>query len=286
MKKELNRLIEPEPPDNSIKPAKTPAAIRSKTSLYAHQPGQFDGEVVVDRPNIVRGLELMPEELWRDFEHKVRKNVNCARRSGLTAEIDLDGRRLEEFLAIYYATMERRGADGGYYFPREFFEAIDNDRIVAAIAAAEGRSRGEIRVHVASDPVEDAFAAARADFERLGMTRTRERNGVLILLAPESQRFAILGDAGLDHVCQEGFWDEVVESMRGAFREGRFTEGIVAAARETSIGVPLVVRLEGTEVEQGREILKSSGLDIVTATDMTDAARKVVEAAGAVGGQS
>lgn len=112
---------------------------------------------------------------------------------------------------------------------RHFFDALDDARVVAAIGTAEGRSRGEIRVHVAVDPVEDALAAARADFERLGMTRTRERNGVLILVAPESQSFAVLGDEGLDHVCVEGFWDAVVESMREAFREGRFTDGIVAA---------------------------------------------------------
>jgi len=53
-----------------------------------------------------------------------------------------------------------------------------------------------------------------------------------------------------------------------------------SAARETSIPVPLVVRLEGTEVTQGREILKKSGLEIETATDMADAAKKVVAAAG------
>jgi succinyl-CoA synthetase beta subunit len=78
----------------------------------------------------------------------------------------------------------------------------------------------------------------------------------------------------------------LVNIFGGILRCTTLAEGIVAAARETGIGVPLVVRLEGTEVEQGREILKTSGLDIVTATDMTDAARKVVEAAGAVGGQS
>jgi uncharacterized membrane protein len=61
------------------------------------------------------------------------------------------------------------------------------------------------------------------------MTRTAERSGVLILVAPASRSFAVVGDEGLDHVCVPGFWDGVVESMREAFREGRFTEGIVAA---------------------------------------------------------
>ena len=55
--------------------------------------------------------------------------------------------------------------------------------------------------------------------------------------------------------------------------------GIVAAAKAVHIPVPLVVRLEGTNVEQGRKILKESGLPIITATGMADAAEKVVKAA-------
>jgi succinyl-CoA synthetase beta subunit len=54
--------------------------------------------------------------------------------------------------------------------------------------------------------------------------------------------------------------------------------GVVEAAREVHLDVPLVVRLEGTNVEVGRQILAASGLDILSATDMADAARQVVEA--------
>ena len=110
-----------------------------------------------------------------------------------------------------------------------FLKALDDARIVAAIQQAEARSRGEIRVHVAEGEVPDAQAAARADFPRLGMTRTAERNGVLILVAPESQTFAVVGDQGIDERCPEDFWASVVETMREHFREGRFTEGLVAA---------------------------------------------------------
>jgi uncharacterized membrane protein len=84
-------------------------------------------------------------------------------------------------------------------------------------------------VHVAEGPVADARAAAQADFPRLGMTDTAERNGVLILVAPESQTFAVVGDQGIDGLCPEGFWTSVVEAMREHFHEGRFDEGIVAA---------------------------------------------------------
>ena len=54
--------------------------------------------------------------------------------------------------------------------------------------------------------------------------------------------------------------------------------GVVAAARQVSLSVPLVVRLEGTNVEQGKQILAESGLDIVAADGMADAAQKIVQA--------
>jgi len=58
-------------------------------------------------------------------------------------------------------------------------------------------------------------------------------------------------------------------------------EGIIAAAAETQLSVPLVVRLEGTNVERGRELLETSDLECITATDLGDAAAKAVEATGA-----
>jgi uncharacterized membrane protein len=110
-----------------------------------------------------------------------------------------------------------------------FLAGLDEARIVAAIQAAESRSRGEIRVHVANGPVPDARQAAEADFARLGMAATAERNGVLILVAPESQSFAVIGDAAIDALCPPGFWGEVAEGIASDFRAARFTDGIVGA---------------------------------------------------------
>jgi uncharacterized membrane protein len=110
-----------------------------------------------------------------------------------------------------------------------FLAALDEPRIVAAIKAAESRSRGEIRVHVANGPVPDARQAAEADFVRLGMAATAERNGVLILVAPESQSFAVIGDEAIDALCPPGFWGEVADGVAAEFRAARFTEGIVSA---------------------------------------------------------
>jgi len=55
-------------------------------------------------------------------------------------------------------------------------------------------------------------------------------------------------------------------------------EGIIAAAREMAIAVPLVVRLEGTNVARGKALLAESGLAIIPADDLADAARKIVAA--------
>jgi succinyl-CoA synthetase beta subunit len=70
----------------------------------------------------------------------------------------------------------------------------------------------------------------------------------------------------------------LVNIFGGIMKCDIIAEGIVAAARELSLKVPLVVRLEGTNVDQGKEILAKSGLPIVSGTDLSDAAQKIVKA--------
>ena len=57
-------------------------------------------------------------------------------------------------------------------------------------------------------------------------------------------------------------------------------QGVVEAVHQVNLKVPLVVRMEGTNVDQGKKILKDSGLAVIAAADMADAARRVVEAIG------
>jgi len=73
----------------------------------------------------------------------------------------------------------------------------------------------------------------------------------------------------------EGF---LVNIFGGIMRCDVIAEGVVTAAKEVSLNVPLVVRLEGTNVDQGKKILAESGLDIVSADDLADAAQKVTTA--------
>jgi succinyl-CoA synthetase beta subunit len=71
----------------------------------------------------------------------------------------------------------------------------------------------------------------------------------------------------------------LVNIFGGIVRCDLIAEGIISAVKEVGVSVPVVVRLEGTNVDKGRELLANSGLDIIAAEDLTDAARKVVAAA-------
>ena len=99
------------------------------------------------------------------------------------------------------------------------------------------KTSGEIRVHLHHRAVRDPIAAARKVFEKLGMTRTAESNGVLVFVAPRSQNFAILGDAGIHAKCGDVFLGGGRGGALGDhLRNGRFTEGIVGTVEKLRQG--------------------------------------------------
>jgi len=116
-----------------------------------------------------------------------------------------------------------------------FIEQLQNEQIVAAIGAAEAKTSGEIRVFISRKEIVDSVAAAQAEFTRLGMAKTAERNGVLIFVAPRSQKFAIIGDEGIHKHCGEKFWHEVAEHMTTHFKRSEFTKGIVHAIHQAGL---------------------------------------------------
>lgn len=96
-------------------------------SLFPKTLLEYPGNRVGRLVNVVRNLEVSADALWMDFEHKVRKNVNKARRMGVRIEFDPTGARLESFMKLYQGTMQRRGADARYYFTEEYFNQIVTD---------------------------------------------------------------------------------------------------------------------------------------------------------------
>src|SRR5689334_6105401 len=96
----------------------------------------------------------------------------------------------------------------------EFVMHLDDDRIVQAIREAELRTSGEVRVYVSKEKAPDPLDSAIGQFHRMGMRQTRERNGVLVFVAPKSQTFAIVGDEGIHQKCGPDFWNAIVDEMR------------------------------------------------------------------------
>src|SRR5437762_2882524 len=78
----------------------------------------------------------------------------------------------------------------------------------------------------------------------------------------------------------------LVNIFGGIMKGDIIAHGIINAAKTVKLSVPLVVRLEGTNVEQGKQLLKESGLALIAADDLADAAQKAVKAAGAAGSKS
>ena len=116
-------------------------------------------------------------------------------------------------------------------FPARFLTETERAAIVAAIKDAESKTSGELRVHLDRKSHGDPQGAAKRVFEKIGMDRTADKNGVLFYIAVADHSFAVIGDAGIDAKVEKDFWDRVSEQMLAAFKEDRFGEGIAAAIR-------------------------------------------------------
>lgn len=112
---------------------------------------------------------------------------------------------------------------------RDFFSQEQQKAITKAIADAEHKTSGEIRVHIENNLYGAVLDRAAFLFKQLGMSKTEHRNGVLIYLAVKSRQFAILGDKGIHKAVPENFWDSIKHQMLLDFRENKFSEGIIFA---------------------------------------------------------
>ena len=111
--------------------------------------------------------------------------------------------------------------------PENFLTADQQASVVDAVRFAEKGTSGEIRIHIDGECPTTAIERAEEVFAKLGMHKTKLRNGVLIYLACNTKVFAIIGDKGINDVVPQDFWDDVIRMMAAEFREGRFTEGLV-----------------------------------------------------------
>ena len=114
----------------------------------------------------------------------------------------------------------------------EFLKQLRHDDIVAAIHEAEQKTSGELRVFVSHKATDDPVVAAQAAFVRLSMGKTRERNGVLIFVAPKTHKFAVIGDEGVHKKCGNAFWQAMAAELSSHFKKSEFTEGVIHGVRK------------------------------------------------------
>jgi uncharacterized membrane protein len=123
-----------------------------------------------------------------------------------------------------------RGRVGDQMRTREFLSKLEHDRILQAIREAESKTSGEIRVLIQRGKLKsDPLVAAQRKFQRLGMYKTRERNAVLIFVAPRVHKFAVIGDQAIHEKCGDHFWQQVATAMHHCFRQQKFSDGIGGA---------------------------------------------------------
>jgi len=118
---------------------------------------------------------------------------------------------------------------------KEPFSSSEKLQITSAIEEAEMSSSGEIRVHVdlscTKEPVERAIEC----FDKLGMSATELRNGVLVYLSIKERSFAIIGDKGINEKVPDGFWDSTRDLMLSHFKNNQLVEGLCAGIKHAGI---------------------------------------------------
>ena len=116
---------------------------------------------------------------------------------------------------------------------KEFLSKLEHDRIVGAIREAESKTSGQIRVYIQRGKLRvDPLIAAQKKFHQLGIYKTRERNAVLIFVAPRAHKFAVVGDKAVHEKCGEQFWQRLVGAMREHFKKEDFNRAIIHGINE------------------------------------------------------
>ena len=116
--------------------------------------------------------------------------------------------------------------------PKKFFSEQEKEKIVRAIREMEKGTSGEICVFLEKKVKRNILDQAKKVFKKLGMSRTKLKNGVLIYFSVSDRQFSILGDQGIHEKLGQNFWKEAIARMERDFSQGEFAEGLIAAIRE------------------------------------------------------
>lgn len=116
-----------------------------------------------------------------------------------------------------------------------FLTEEQEKHIIAAIAEAERRTSGEIRVHIEHHCNQDPLDRASGIFHELGMDETRLQNGVLIYIATEDHKAAVYAGKGIYKQVKDGFWSDVLNILLTHFKKQEYETGIIKAVKEVGL---------------------------------------------------
>lgn len=137
----------------------------------------------------------------------------------------------------------------------QLLKIVDAKRIEDAIRHAEQQTSGEICVSVSRLFWGSVESAAQKAFERMGMTHTKDRNGILFFVVPSRRKFVVLGDAGIHEKVGQVFWQSVAEAVSTKFKTGDFTGGLVhgieAVGEQLATHFPFAAATDRNELNNG-----------------------------------
>lgn len=107
-----------------------------------------------------------------------------------------------------------------------FFSSKEKKLLQDAIHSAEMQTSGEIHLHLENRIKKTIVEDAKHIFDKIGMSNTQGKNGVLILLAVKEKQFSVIGDSGINSKVEPNFWQEITENMAYHFKHNDFSGGL------------------------------------------------------------
>ena len=115
---------------------------------------------------------------------------------------------------------------------KHFLSALEHQRIHQAILSAEEGASGRIVVYISHRNVADPLAAAHHEFRKRKLETDTDKNNLLLFLAPKTQKIAVVGGTALHEKVGQAWWDDFIALLTRNFKEGRYTDGLVAALKQ------------------------------------------------------
>ena len=115
---------------------------------------------------------------------------------------------------------------------KTIFNADEQKQLVRAIADAEQNTSGEIRIHLEDYCDGEPYHRGLEVFHSLKMHQTALKNGVLIYIAVQDRKLAILCDKGINDIVPPHYWEEILQALKTSFKRDQFLAGIEQAIHE------------------------------------------------------